>query len=113
MSEKILVKDLQKLDPGSELVHLFELEYVKGTFMYFHSGVDDDLTTIQFRDYTNPSTIRTYVALPAQFKGLDIKNDGAIARPELTIANALTVFSSAVGSRRTPSCGNATSCRSI
>ncbi len=97
MSEKILVKDLQKLDPGSELVHLFELEYVKGTFMYFHSGVDDDLTTIQFRDYTNPSTIRTYVALPAQFKGLDIKNDGAIARPELTIANAQTVFSDAIG----------------
>tara|TARA_Y100001972_G_C7631503_1_gene316998 strand:+ start:45 stop:1271 length:1227 start_codon:yes stop_codon:yes gene_type:complete len=97
MSEKILVKDLQKLEPGSELVHLFELEYVKGTFMYFHSGLDDDLTTIQFRDYTNPSTIRTYIALPAQFKGIDIKNDGAIARPELTIANAQTVFSDAIG----------------
>ena len=29
MSEKILVKDLQKLDPGSALVQLYELEYVK------------------------------------------------------------------------------------
>jgi lambda family phage minor tail protein L len=97
MSEKILVKDLQKLDPGSELVHLFELEYVQGSFMYFHSGLDDDLTTIQMRDYENPSTIRTYVALPSQFKGVEIKNDGAIARPELTLANAQTVFSDAVG----------------
>ena len=31
MSEKIVVKDLQKLDPGSELVCLYELEYVKGS----------------------------------------------------------------------------------
>ena len=98
MSEKILVKDLQKLDPGSELVHLFELEYVKGSFIYFHAGLDDDLTPIQFRDYDSPSTVRTYVALPAQFKGVEIKNDGAIARPELSIGNALTVFSDAVGS---------------
>ena len=60
MSEKILVKDLQKLDPGSELVHLFELEYVKGSFIYFHAGLDDDLTPIQFRDYDSPSTVRTY-----------------------------------------------------
>ena len=97
MSEKILVKDLQKLDPGSELVHLFELEYVQGSFVYFHSGLDDDLTTIQMRDYANPSTIRTYIALPSQFKGVEIKNDGAIARPELTLANAQTVFSDAVG----------------
>ena len=37
MSENIIVKDLQKLDPGSELVHLFELEYVQGSFVYFHS----------------------------------------------------------------------------
>ena len=100
MSEKILVKDLQKLEPGSELVELFELEFVKGSFIYFHKGLDDDLSEIQFRDYNkgqSNGTIRTYVALPVQFKGLEIKNDGAIARPELTIANALTVFSNAVG----------------
>ena len=32
MSEKIIVKDLQKLDPGSELVQLYELEFVKDNF---------------------------------------------------------------------------------
>ena len=100
MSEKILVKDLQKLEPGSELVELFELEYSKGDFIYFHRGLDDDLSQIQFRDYNKGlagGTIRTYIALPVNFKGVEIKNDGAIARPELTIANALTVFSDAIG----------------
>tara|TARA_Y100001972_G_scaffold40254_1_gene49799 strand:+ start:1152 stop:2390 length:1239 start_codon:yes stop_codon:yes gene_type:complete len=100
MTEKILVKDLQKLTPGSELVHLYELEFVEGSFIYFHSGLDDDLTTIQFRDFNKGQangTVRTYVALPVQFKGVEIKNDGAIARPELTIANVLTVFSDAIG----------------
>ena len=101
MSEKILVKDLQKLEPGSELVELFELEYSKGDFIYFHRGLDDDLSQIQFRDYNKglaDGAIRTYIALPVNFKGVEIKNDGAIARPELSIGNALTVFSDAVGS---------------
>ena len=35
MTEKILIKDLQKLDPGSELVCLYELEYAKDQFLYF------------------------------------------------------------------------------
>ena len=46
MAENIAVKDLQKLDPGSELVCLYELEYVKGSFIYFMSGLDTDLTTV-------------------------------------------------------------------
>tara|TARA_B100000424_G_C22943550_1_gene502054 strand:- start:221 stop:1456 length:1236 start_codon:yes stop_codon:yes gene_type:complete len=100
MSEKILVKDLQKLDPGSELVHLFELEHTKGQFIYFHAGLDDDLSVIQFRDFNNglvDGTIRDYIALPVSFKGVEIKNDGAIARPELMLGNAQTVFSNAIG----------------
>ena len=97
MAEKLLVKDLQKLDPGSELVHLYELEYEKGEFVYFHSGLDDDLTTIQMRDYNAPGTVRTYVALPLQSEGFETKNDGAIARPNVVIANVNTVFSNAVG----------------
>ena len=97
MSEKILVKDLQKLDPGSELVSLFELEYIKGQFIYFHPGLDDDLTTIQMRDYTTNSQINTYIALPCKFSGAEIKNDGAIARPLLSLGNATTVLSNAIG----------------
>ena len=30
MSEKIIVKDLQKQDPGSALIYLYEIEYKDG-----------------------------------------------------------------------------------
>ena len=97
MSEKILVKDLQKLDPGSELVCLYELEYTKGNFIYFMSGLDTDLSTVQMRDYSDNSQINTYIAIPAKMQGLEYKNDGAIARPTVTIANASNAFSNAIG----------------
>lgn len=97
MSENLVTKDLQKLDPGSELVVLYELEYSKGDFIYFMSGLDDDLSTVQFRDYSNNAQINTYVAIPAQVKGIEYKNDGAIARPSVTIGNATTAFSNAIG----------------
>ena len=88
-------KDLQKLDPGSELVCLYELEYVKGSFIYFMLGLDTDLTTVQMRDYKNYQ-INTYID-PAKIQGLEYKNDGAIARPLVNIANATNVFSNAIG----------------
>ena len=97
MSENIIVKDLQKLDQGSELVCLYELEYVKGSFIYFMSGLDTDLTTVQMRDYNDNSQINTYIAIPAQLQGLEYKNDGAIARPLISIANASNAFSNAIG----------------
>ena len=97
MSENLVTKDLQKLDPGSELVVLYELEYSKGDFIYFMSGLDDDLSTVQFRDYSNNAQINTYIAIPAQVKGIEYKNDGAIARPSVTIGNATTAFSNAIG----------------
>lgn len=97
MSENLVTKDLQKLDPGSALVELYELEYSKGDFIYFMSGLDDDLTEVQFRDYSNNAQINTYTAIPAKVKGIEYKNDGAIARPSVTIGNATTVFSSAIG----------------
>lgn len=97
MAENIIAKDLQKLDPGSELVCLYELEYVKGSFIYFMSGLDTDLSEVQMRDYSNNSQINTYVAIPAQMQGLEYKNDGAIARPTITIANVINTFSNAIG----------------
>lgn len=97
MAENLIVKDLQKLDPGSELVCLYELEYKEGTFIYFMSGLESDLTTAQFRDFDDPTTIRTYTAIPAQLQGLELKNDGAINRPVLDIGNATTALSGAVG----------------
>lgn len=97
MSENIVVKDLQKLDPASELVCLYELEYTKGNFIYFMSGLDTDLTTVQMRDYNTNSQINTYIAIASKMTSLEYKNDGAIARPTVTIANATNAFSNAIG----------------
>ena len=60
----LMVQDLQKQSPGSGLIELFELAIEGGSTIYFHSGVETDLSTVQFRE--EGGTIRTYVALPKQ-----------------------------------------------
>ena len=97
MSENLITKDIQKLEPGSELIRIFELEYATNNWFYFTTGLDDDLTELQMRDYTTNSQINTYKALPVQVSGFEIKHEGAIARPTITLANAINVLSTAVG----------------
>ena len=84
--------DLQKQQPGSELVTLFELEKPNGQFAYLTRGLDDDLSTLQMYDYDSPSTLRTYVALPITSDGFDIKVTGAISRPTLNVTLISTAF---------------------
>ena len=97
MSENLITKDLLKLDPGSELIQLYELEYQKDTYVYFHAGLDDDLSLLQFRDYTTNVTVRSYTALPVQTEGFEQKSEGAIARPTVTFGVAQTVLTDAIG----------------
>ena len=97
MSE--LISSVQLQDPGSELVELYEL-VVGSSTLYFHSGLEEDLTTVQFRDRTSPYTVRTYTAFPIEMDGLEMSADGAINRPSLTVANVTNVFSSAIGNVR-------------
>lgn len=97
MSELISAVQLQ--DPGSELVELYELT-VGSTTLYFHAGLEEDLSTVQFRDRTSPYTVRTYTAFPIIMDGVEINADGAINRPTLTVANVTNVFSSAIGNVR-------------
>ena len=96
MSEQILIKDLQKLEPGSELVELFEIEYSAGVFAYFTS-FQDNTTALQFRDYLANGTIRTYTQIPITASGFEKKVQGSAPRPTLTIANVENTLSSAVG----------------
>ena len=95
-----LIEAVQKQDPGSALVELFEIELSSSSILYFHSGLDDDVTTIQFRD-KNPTsgtyTARSYTAIPLEIKGVEKNSDGASPRPTLTIANILATFSGALG----------------
>ena len=90
-----LIDAVQKQEPGSSLIELFELELPEGT-QYFHSGIETDgATEIQFRDKIPTDSVyiaRTYIPIPIEIKGIERKTDGASARPTLTVANVLSTF---------------------
>lgn len=88
-----IIKSVQKQDPGSELVSLFDLSLPDGSVVYFTSNYDS--SDIQFRD--SAGTAQTYVSLPIEAEGFDISSDGSYSRPTLTVANVSSVFSSAIG----------------
>lgn len=91
-----LIESVQVIEPGSEIVELYEIELESST-LYFHSGLDSTLSQIQFRDRVSPYTIRNYVAIPIEMSGVSFNADGAVDRPELTIANVLNTLSSSIG----------------
>lgn len=90
-----LDKEIQKQDPGSALIELYVLEYSANTFAYFFGGVEEDLSSIQFRDENG--TVRTYEPVPIVAEGYGAQSDGAAARPELSIGNVGNTLSSAIG----------------
>jgi lambda family phage minor tail protein L len=90
----LIVKDLQKQDPGSQLIELFELKLDSTTTLYFHSGVQENLTSVQFRD--DGGTLRTYTAIPLQAKGFKSDPSSTSARPTITFANVSDIFKSSI-----------------
>jgi len=54
-----LIKDLQKQNPGSAIVELYEIELdtdiTTNTTAYFHRGLENNMTTIKFRSATKGS----------------------------------------------------------
>ena len=94
MSE--LIESVQTQDPGSALIELFELD-LGSTVIYMHSGVEEDLTTIEFRDKLSPYTVREYTAFPIMMDGIEASSDGASNRPSLSVANVLSSFSDSLG----------------
>lgn len=93
----LIASDVQGQVVDSPVLTLFDIELPDGTFLYIHPGLDDDLTNIQFRDYTNNSQINTYVPFPVIIDGLEQGADGAIKRPSLSVANIGNSFKSALG----------------
>lgn len=91
----IIATDLQSQEITSPLIDLFELQLPNGTTLYFHPGVEADLSTVQFRATTG--AIKTYTAFPMAVDGLEVASDGAINRPNFTVANIGTNFSSQIG----------------
>ena len=100
-----LIKDLQKQNPGSAIVELYEIELdtdiTTNTTAYFHRGLENNMTTIKFRSATKGSVsgkydILEYEAIPMEIEGFETKSGEPSARPLLTIANVLTNFSDAL-----------------
>ena len=52
----VIATDVQTQEINSALVELFEITLPNGTTLYFHPGLDSDLTDVQFRDKTAPTT---------------------------------------------------------
>ena len=90
-----IVENVQKQGVESSIITLYDLEYATGVFAYFTSAIDEDLTSIQFRD--TGGTIRTYTPIPIELEGFDVQSDGAIARPTMTVANIESTFKDALG----------------
>ena len=44
----LINKDVQRQDPGSALVELYEIEYSGAAVARFFSGLDSDLTPVEF-----------------------------------------------------------------
>ena len=72
-------KDIQRQDPGSALVELYEVQYQGTSVARFFAGLDDDLNSVQFRD--SNGTAQTYTAIPMEATGFEISTDGAYSRP--------------------------------
>lgn len=96
MSEKIIVKDLVKQDPGSAIIYLYELVYAKNQFAYFHDGLDENLAEVTMLDYVDNSQTNTYKALPIEFQGLERTSATKYAAPVITFANVLSVLDIAI-----------------
>tara|TARA_B100001245_G_scaffold28578_1_gene18505 strand:- start:704 stop:1834 length:1131 start_codon:yes stop_codon:yes gene_type:complete len=90
-----LIDVVQKQDPGSELVTLFELNF-NGTTLYFHPGLDDNLDKLYFEDATGTPVIREYDPFPISMTGVEFNSDGATNRPSLTVANVTNFFSTSI-----------------
>lgn len=83
----LIATDLQGQSIDSPLINLFEVSLPSGSKVYLHSGVDESLTNVQFRDFDDNAIIRSYSAFPILVDGMEQASDGALNRPTLTIAN--------------------------
>jgi lambda family phage minor tail protein L len=89
MSNDIITTDLQSQSVDSGFIELYELDLGNGTTLYFHPGLEENLTPIQYDG-------NEYIALPIMMDGIDVASDGASNRPSLTVANVTNVFRSAL-----------------
>ena len=87
-----LVQDLQKQNPDSSLVILYEIELTSSSTLFFHSG-ENVGSTITFK--SNGTADQNYISIPVHAEGFE--SGGQSARPQIVFANIESVFSAAAG----------------
>lgn len=93
MSNDIITTDLQSQSVDSALVELYELDLGNGTTLFFHAGLEQNLTTVKFHPVGQPgATPNEYDAMPIMMDGVEANADGASNRPTLTVANVSSLF---------------------
>lgn len=85
-----LISVIQKQDPGSALIELYDLEINDTDTVYFHPGIDLSVGSPPYIQFDG----NTYIPLPAEITGIEHNSDGASNRPSFTVANLLNTFSS-------------------
>ena len=91
-----IVEDAQKQEIASSLVTLWELQLKNDEYVHFFSGLEADLSTVQFRDREDSSIVYSYTALPVQAEGFEVQSDGPSQRPTISFANVLSTFDDAL-----------------
>ena len=94
--ETEIIKDSQKQEIDSAIIHLWELQLSQNEYAHFFSGVEEDLSTLQFRDREDTSIINTYTAMPLVGEGFEVSLEGTLQRPIISFANVLTTFGDAL-----------------
>ncbi len=92
----LIASDVQGQVIDSPLVTLYEVDLPNGSKLYLHSGLDEDITSIEFRDHILNSQVNTYEPFPILADGFEHSADGAISRPSLTVANVGNIFKQAL-----------------
>ena len=87
-----IVEDAQKQEIASSLVTLWELQLKNDEYVHFFSGLEADLSTVQFRDREDSSIVNSYTALPVQAEGVEVQSDGPSQRPTISFANTAAQY---------------------
>ena len=88
---QFIIRDTQKQAIDSELVVLYDLEYATGSFARFCASLEEDLTTVKFRDTSGAE--QEYTAIPLDAEGFDNSADGSYSRPQITEGNVVSITS--------------------
>ena len=91
-----VVEQAQKQEIASAVINLWELQLKGDEYAHFFEDVEEDLSTVQFRDREDSSVINSYTALPLGAEGFEVQSDGPSQRPTITFANVLSTFGDAL-----------------